>query len=125
MMHILSDREQAALDFIAAYYARHGYAPTVRETGQAVGMASSSASRALLRRLEAKGHLRRAEGISRGLVVMSPASTEDALTDAVAAERRRCYEIAFNTPATSKEAIRVKASIADAIACGDEQDGAA
>ena len=42
------------------------------------------------------------------------------LAEVIAAtERARCYKIAFEAVATTKDGLHVKASIADAIACGE------
>ena len=38
----LTKRQQEIFDFIKRYSARHGYPPTVRDIGKAVGLASSS-----------------------------------------------------------------------------------
>jgi len=55
----LTPRQQAILDFVNEHCATHGYPPTVREIGSAVGLASSSTVHAHLANLERLGHLRR------------------------------------------------------------------
>ena len=42
----LTKRQQEIFDFIKRYSASHGYPPTVRDIGKAVGLASSSTVRA-------------------------------------------------------------------------------
>jgi repressor LexA len=55
----LSHRQQAIMDFIRANVKEKGYPPSVREIGEAVGLASSSTVHGHLERLQAKGYLRR------------------------------------------------------------------
>ena len=58
-MVALTKRQQEIFDFIKRYSARHGYPPTVRDIGKAVGLASSSTVHAHLANLEKVGLLRR------------------------------------------------------------------
>jgi repressor LexA len=55
----LTKRQQEIFEFIKRYSARHGYPPTVRDIGRAVGLASSSTVHAHLANLEKVGLLRR------------------------------------------------------------------
>ncbi len=55
----LTKRQQEIFDFIKRYSAAHGYPPTVRDIGKAVGLASSSTVHAHLANLEKAGLLRR------------------------------------------------------------------
>src|SRR5215213_7490765 len=55
----LTKRQQEIFDFIKRYSAQHGYPPTVRDIGKAVGLASSSTVHAHLANLEKLGLLRR------------------------------------------------------------------
>lgn len=55
----LSSRQQAILDFIKHEVRTKGYPPSVREIGEAVGLASSSTVHGHLDRLEKKGLIRR------------------------------------------------------------------
>ena len=55
----LTDRQQEIWDFLVEYVDRHGYPPTVREIGEAVGLASPSTVHAHLANLERAGLLRR------------------------------------------------------------------
>ncbi len=48
----LTKRQQEIFDFIKRYAAEHGYPPTVRDIGKAVGLASSSTVHAHLANLE-------------------------------------------------------------------------
>ena len=55
----LTKRQQEIFDFIKRYSSAHGYPPTVRDIGKAVGLASSSTVHAHLANLEKLGLLRR------------------------------------------------------------------
>lgn len=50
----LSSRQQAILDYIKQEVRKKGYPPSVREIGEAVGLASSSTVHGHLNRLEKK-----------------------------------------------------------------------
>jgi repressor LexA len=56
---VLTGRQQEIWDFVVDYVDRHGYPPTVREIGDAVGLASPSTVHAHLANLERAGFLRR------------------------------------------------------------------
>jgi repressor LexA len=56
---MLTGRQQEIWDFLVDYVDRHGYPPTVREIGEAVGLASPSTVHAHLANLERVGLLRR------------------------------------------------------------------
>jgi repressor LexA len=58
-MSKLSSRQQAILEFIRSEVKDKGYPPSVREIGEAVGLASSSTVHGHLSRLEKKGYIRR------------------------------------------------------------------
>ena len=55
----LTGRQQEIWTFLVEYVDRHGYPPTVREIGEAVGLASPSTVHAHLANLERAGLLRR------------------------------------------------------------------
>ena len=56
---MLTSRQRQIWDFLIEYVDRHGYPPTVREIGGAVGLASPSTVHAHLANLERAGLLRR------------------------------------------------------------------
>ena len=58
-MSKISDRQQSILEFIRSEVRERGYPPSVREIGEAVGLASSSTVHGHLDRLEKKGYIRR------------------------------------------------------------------
>jgi repressor LexA len=55
------------LDFIMQYSRDHGYPPSIREIGQAVGISSTSVVNYNLNRLVDEGYLDRHQNVSRGL----------------------------------------------------------
>ena len=56
---MLTERQRQILDFLTEYVDAHGYPPTVREIGEAVGLASPSTVHAHLANLERAGLLKR------------------------------------------------------------------
>src|SRR3954466_11461595 len=56
---MLTGRQQEIWDFLVDYVDQHGYPPTVREIGEAVGLASPSTAHAHLATLERAGLWRR------------------------------------------------------------------
>lgn len=55
----MTERQRAILEFLHDYVDEHGYPPTVREIGEAVGLRSPSTVHAHLAQLERAGALRR------------------------------------------------------------------
>lgn len=68
----LSLRQRKILEFITATAAERGYPPTVREIGDAVGLASSSSVAHQLQQLVNKGYLNRDATRARALDVRVP-----------------------------------------------------
>ncbi|TLS37421.1 transcriptional repressor LexA [Pseudalkalibacillus caeni] len=66
----LSKRQQDILDFIKVEVKKKGYPPSVREIGEAVGLASSSTVHGHLARLEKKGYIRRDPTKPRAIEVL-------------------------------------------------------
>jgi repressor LexA len=56
---MLTQRQREIYDYVTGYVDGHGYPPTVREIGEAVGLASPSTVHAHLANLERAGYLRR------------------------------------------------------------------
>jgi repressor LexA len=66
----LSQRQKEILDFVNTHVDAHGYPPTVREIGQAVGLTSPSTVHAHLAKLESLGLIRRDATKPRALEVI-------------------------------------------------------
>ena len=69
-MNRLTDRQRQILDLIRDRVADRGYPPTVREIGEAVGLASPSSVHAQISALVKAGRLRRDPSKTRALVVI-------------------------------------------------------
>jgi repressor LexA len=70
----LTKRQQEIFEFIKKYSAKHGYPPTVRDIGKAVGLASSSTVHAHLANLEKVGLLRRDPSKPRAIEMLDKAA---------------------------------------------------
>lgn len=75
-MEKLTKRQQDILDFIKLKVQEKGYPPSVREIGQAVGLASSSTVHGHLSRLEEKGYIRRDPTKPRAIEILGDNRTE-------------------------------------------------
>lgn len=74
-MRGLTNRQTEVLEFITGHIERNGYAPSIREIGDAIHVRSSSTVHAHLTRLERAGHISR-NGHPRSITVKSMAGTE-------------------------------------------------
>ena len=68
----LTSRQRKIVRFISAWVHEHGYSPSMREIGRAVGLTSTSSVEHQLAALQAKGYLRRAAGCPRTVEVRLP-----------------------------------------------------
>jgi repressor LexA len=75
---MLTGRQQEIWDYLVEYTDRHGYPPTVREIGEAVGLASPSTVHAHLANLERAGFLKRDPTKPRALELRREAKAEPA-----------------------------------------------
>jgi len=73
----LSGRQRKIMDFIRSWVEQHGYPPSVREIGEAVGLVSPSSVAYQLKELEKKGHLRRDPNRPRAVDVRQSDFAED------------------------------------------------
>lgn len=69
-MVTLTRRQKQLLDYLGEHIRRHGYAPTLEETGRHFGLTSLATVHKHLTNLEAKGLIRRRAGHSRALEVV-------------------------------------------------------
>jgi repressor LexA len=84
---MLTGRQQEIWDFLVEYVDAHGYPPTVREIGEAVGLASPSTVHAHLANLERAGLLKRDPTKPRALELVGRERTESAHVAAEAMPR--------------------------------------
>ncbi|MFV2085144.1 transcriptional repressor LexA [Micromonospora sp. LOL_021] len=73
----LTARQRRILEFIRSWVDRHGYPPSVREIGEAVGLVSPSSVAYQLKELERKGFLRRDPNRPRAVDVRPPHDAAD------------------------------------------------
>jgi repressor LexA len=66
----LTKRQKELLDFLDGYIRKHGFAPTLDETGKFFGLTSLATVHKHLTNLERKGLIRRRTGLSRALEVV-------------------------------------------------------
>lgn len=79
----ISTRQQAILEFIKNEVKDKGYPPSVREIGEAVGLASSSTVHGHLERLEKKGLIRRDPTKPRAIEILDGTSGDGAFAVSV------------------------------------------
>ena len=84
---MLTTRQQEIWQFLAEYVDAHGYPPTVREIGDAVGLASPSTVHAHLANLERAGLLARDPDEAAGDRARRPAPREGAAARGAARDR--------------------------------------
>lgn len=71
MALVLYPKERQLLDFIMQFITRYGYAPTLKEMGQALGTSSPATIHEHIERLCFKGYLKKLDGTARGLEIIS------------------------------------------------------
>lgn len=67
----LYNRERQLLDFITQFIERFGYAPTLKEMGEALGMHSVATVHEHIDRLRQKGIIKKLDGTARGIEIIS------------------------------------------------------
>lgn len=77
----ISARQKQAYEFICDFTATHGYPPSVREIGAAIGLSSPSTVHSHLHKLEKAGYIRRDPNKPRTIEITGPGS-EQFQTDA-------------------------------------------
>ena len=69
-------RERQLLDFITQFIQRNGYAPTLKEIGEAMGMGSPATVHEHVEKLRQKGFIKKLDGTARGLEVVRTGQPE-------------------------------------------------
>ena len=77
-MNKLTAKQQKIFDYIQTFTAQHGYPPSVREIGAAVGLKSPSTVHFHLKGLEEAGMIAKAEGKTRAITVVGRTEGEEA-----------------------------------------------
>jgi repressor LexA len=71
MTPTLYNKERQTLEFITQFIQRFGYAPTLKEIGNALGMNSVATVHEHLDKLRHKGYIKKLDGTSRGIEIVS------------------------------------------------------
>lgn len=83
VLNNISSRQKTILDFIKSEVKEKGYPPSVREIGEAVGLASSSTVHGHLERLEKKGYIRRDPTKPRAIEILDNDGKDNSESDIV------------------------------------------
>ncbi|HLD24922.1 MAG TPA: transcriptional repressor LexA [Patescibacteria group bacterium] len=70
MPAVLYPRERQLLDFITQFISRYGYAPTLKEIGEALNIHSPATVHEHVDKLRQKGFIRKLDGTARGLEIV-------------------------------------------------------
>src|SRR5215216_236146 len=112
----LTARQQEIWQFLVDYVDRHGYPPTVREIGEAVGLASPSTVHAHLANLERAGLLRRDPTKPRALELLSGGRRRAVPEPAGAAQLPLLGEIAAGGPLLAEENVEDHVAVPELLA---------
>lgn len=123
---MLTQRQREIYDFVVSYADRHGYPPTVREIGEAVGLASPSTVHAHLANLERAGYLRRDPTKPRALeLVRRERATAGAATLAHPGTEVRVLplvgEIAAGGPLLAEQNVEAHLAVPEPLSRGGEE----
>jgi repressor LexA len=114
---VLTGRQQEIFDFLVGYQEQHGYPPTVREIGQAVGLASPSTVHAHLANLERSGLLRRDPTKPRALELLG-GGRKRAAEPVGATQLPLVGEIAAGGPLLADENVEDQVAVPELLAHG-------
>lgn len=103
MVQGLTDRQLQTLRYIAEAVEERGYPPTVREIGEALGLASSSTVHSHLQALQKKGYLRIDPTKPRAIEVLFDSDTGLAVERSAARSVPLLGRIAAGTPIMAQE----------------------
>src|ERR671924_549305 len=114
---MLSKRQREIFDFVVEYADKHGYPPTVREIGEAVGLASPSTVHAHLANLERARLLRRDPTKPRALELLG-GGRKRATEPAGVEQLPLVGEIAAGGPLLAEENIEDRVAVPELLAHG-------
>ena len=119
---MLTPRQQEIWEFLVQYVDGHGYPPTVREIGEAVGLASPSTVHAHLANLERAGLLKRDPTKPRALELSRTRRVEpDAEVVASARKLPLVGEIAAGGPLLAEQNIEDYLAVPEPLSRGGEE----
>jgi repressor LexA len=124
---MLSKRQREIYDFVSGYVDQHGYPPTVREIGEAVGLASPSTVHAHLANLERAGYVKRDPTKPRALELLARGRAVAASGRARVAAGREPHmlplvgEIAAGGPLLAEENVEDYLAVPEPLSRGGEE----
>src|SRR5512133_2439891 len=119
---MLTERQQEIWNYVVQYVDRHGYPPTVREIGEAIGLASPSTVHAHLANLERAGMLRRDPTKPRALELVAHRQPERAPAQVREARGLPLVgEIAAGGPLLAEENIEDYIEVPEPLSRGGEE----
>jgi repressor LexA len=118
---VLTERQRQIFDFLTSYVDQHGYPPTVREIGEAVGLASPSTVHAHLANLERAGLIKRDPTKPRALELVERQRAQAA--EAGDVHRLPLVgEIAAGGPLLAEQNIEDHLAVPESLARGDGEE---
>jgi repressor LexA len=114
---MVTERQRAILDYLHEYVDQHGYPPTVREIGQAVGLRSPSTVHAHLAQLERAGLLRRDPTKPRALE-LTDRRREDRVAEAEVLRLPLVGQIAAGGPLLAEQNVEDEIGVPEPLAEG-------
>jgi repressor LexA len=118
---VLTERQRQIFDFLTSYVDAHGYPPTVREIGEAVGLASPSTVHAHLANLERAGLLKRDPTKPRALELIDRGRSQQQVADDVH-RLPLVGEIAAGGPLLAEENVEEHLAVPETLARGDGEE---
>jgi repressor LexA len=122
---MLTQRQREVYEYVVSYVDSHGYPPTVREIGEAVGLASPSTVHAHLANLERAGYLRRDPTKPRALELMKRERTAGATVSVADVGEVRVLplvgEIAAGGPLLAEQNVEDHLAVPDTLSRGGEE----
>jgi len=117
----LTSRQQEILAYVNTHVDEHGYPPTVREIGQAVGLTSPSTVHAHLEKLEKAGLIRRDATKPRALEVIEGGRSRRAAVVELAPPRHSTMlplvgEVAAGSPVVAEDRVEDYLAVPDQLA---------
>jgi repressor LexA len=116
---MVTERQRAILDYLRAFVDEHGYPPTVREIGEAVGLRSPSTVHAHLAQLERAGFLRRDPTKPRAIELTDRRREADAPPDVH--RLPLVGEIAAGSPLLAEQNIEDYLAVPEPLSAGGEE----
>jgi repressor LexA len=117
---VLTERQRQILEFLSTYIDAHGYPPTVREIGEAVGLASPSTVHAHLANLERAGLLKRDPTKPRALELADRGRPQPAAQDVH--RLPLVGDIAAGGPLLAAENVEDHLAVPETLARGDGEE---